>query len=54
MWLYIVVAAGIALAAFAIGQTEPGLGVPFVAFATVAWTALSFALRRHRSHQQRF
>jgi uncharacterized membrane protein YccC len=38
-WIYIAVAALIALAAFGIGQAFPGMGVPFVALASTFWVA---------------
>jgi len=47
-WVYLVAALAIALAAFALGQLVPGAGVPFVAFATTAWTAYVVARSRTR------
>jgi hypothetical protein len=40
-WVYVVVAAAIALIAFAFGQLLPGLGVLFVIVATISWTGYS-------------
>lgn len=39
MWVYVIVAAAIALGAFAIGQFAPGIGVPFTALASTLWIA---------------
>ena len=46
VWLYLVVAAAIAVLAFAIGQILPGAGVPFAAFASTLWTAYSVSRQR--------
>jgi hypothetical protein len=45
-WLYFVVAAAIAGVAFAIGQAFPGMGVAFVALATLLWTGWSASQQR--------
>jgi hypothetical protein len=41
IWLHVVMAFVIASLAFAIGQVMPGLGVPFVALASMIWVARS-------------
>ena len=46
IWFYFVVAAVIALIAFAIGQIVPGLGVAFVALASTMWVAIEALCRR--------
>ncbi len=46
IWLYVAVAATIALIAFGIGQLVPGLGVPFVALTSTMWTV--YAVRRQQ------
>lgn len=45
-WAYLVVALAIAMIAFGIGQVVPGLGVPFVALISTAWTGYSIQRRR--------
>jgi hypothetical protein len=44
--IYIAAAAGIALAAFGIGQAHSGLGMPFVGLATTMWAVVSAKRRR--------
>lgn len=44
VWIYLAVAAVIALIAFGIGQLVPGLGVGFVLLATTLWA--TYAARR--------
>lgn len=39
IWVYVVVAAVLALIAFGIGQVVPGLGIAFVGLSTTMWTA---------------
>ena len=46
LWIDFVVAAAIALTAFALGQFAPGLGVAFVAGATTLWVAYSASQAR--------
>jgi hypothetical protein len=41
MWIYVVVAAAIALAAFGVGQIVPGLGIWVAIVASMVWTAWS-------------
>jgi len=49
IWVYVVVAAGIAAAGFAIGQAFPGMGTVFVAPAASLWVAYSvYRQRRFR------
>lgn len=45
-WIYLAVAAAMAVTAFAIGQFVPGMGAPFAALATTLWVAYSVARRR--------
>jgi hypothetical protein len=40
-WVYFVVAAVIALVAFAIGQFYPGMGAAFAGLTSTAWVAYS-------------
>lgn len=49
IWVYLAVAATIALIAFGIGQLAPGLGVAFVALASTLWTAYSVRRRQRLS-----
>ena len=46
LWVYVAVAAAIALVAFGLGQMREGLGVPFVILATTVWTAWSVNRQR--------
>ena len=46
LWVFFIVAAAIALAAFAVGQVAPGLGVAFVAGVTTLWMAYSASQAR--------
>lgn len=46
MWVYVVVAAAIAVSAFVVGQLVPGLGVAFAALASTMWVALSVQRRK--------
>jgi hypothetical protein len=39
VWMYFVVAAVVALAAFAIGQFYPGMGAAFAGLASTGWVA---------------
>jgi hypothetical protein len=50
IWVYIVVALGIALVAFVIEQVAPGIGMAFVVLTSTMWTAYSISrTRRIRS-----
>lgn len=46
IWVYLLVAAAIALVAFGVGQIVPGLGVAFVVLASTMWTAYSVSRQR--------
>jgi len=46
-WVYLAVAAAIALIAFAIAQVAPGLGIWFVIPASLMWTAWAANRRRN-------
>ena len=46
IWLYFIVAAAIAVAAFAIGQVFDGAGVALAALASTLWTG--YAVSRQR------
>ena len=46
VWVYIGVAFGIALIAFAIEQAATGIGMAFVALTSTMWTAYSFSRSR--------
>jgi len=48
VWVYLAVACTIALIAFAIGQTLPGLGVAFAALTSTAWVAYSASRNARR------
>ncbi len=46
VWVYIVVAFGIALIAFVIEQAATGIGMAFVALTSTMWTAYSISRAR--------
>lgn len=46
VWVYIVVAFGIALIAFGIEQVATGIGMAFVALTSTMWTAYSISRAR--------
>jgi hypothetical protein len=46
VWIYFVVALGIALVAFAIEQVASGIGMAFVALTSTMWTAYSVSRAR--------
>jgi len=50
IWVYLLVAALIAVAAFGIAQVADGMGMPFVLIATFAW--MTFSISRQRKEQQ--
>ena len=50
--VYLMVAAAIAGAAFAIGQLYPGMGVPFAALTTTLWAAYAVVRQRRNSQVQ--
>ncbi len=48
VWVYFVVALGIALVAFAIEQLASGIGMVFVAFTSIMWTSYSISRAKRR------
>lgn len=46
IWVYLAVAALIAVTAFGIGQVEQGMGMPFLLIATFAWMTYSISRQR--------
>ncbi len=48
VWVYFVVALGIALIAFAIEQVASGIGMAFVALTSTMWTAYSISRAKRR------
>lgn len=48
VWVYFVVALGIALIAFPIEQVASGIGMTFVALTSTMWTAYSISRAKRR------